>query len=308
MSHRLLSAAIAATTITLSSTSALAWGDEGHKVVATIAYGLLSNSAKSQVDALLSDDPVPAKCGSGSFVADAVWADKLRAKSRQCSSGIKWGRTSSWHFLDIPLAAKAYDHQRDCPKDDCVVAKIAFFRDVLADKAKSKARRRDALKFLIHFVGDLHQPLHTTSAPFNERRAEEAKQEGARRNTCLTKHLAMDRGGNCVDVLDGRRKTELHAFWDTDVVKAISKNIDGAAAVVMKGVTSADVKSMQAGSVVDWTNQAHQLAVKVVYADLPASPMPELKGAYMKSALGPAKLQLRRAGARLAKLIENALK
>ena len=195
MSHRLLSAAIAATAITLSSTSALAWGDEGHKVVATIAYGLLSNSAKSQVDALLADDPVPAKCGSGSFVADAVWADKLRAKSRQCSSGIKWGRTSSWHFLDIPLAAKAYDHQRDCPKDDCVVAKIAYFRDLLADKAKPKARRRDALKFLIHFVGDLHQPLHTTSAPFDEHRAEDAEQEGARRNTCLIKHLAMDRGG-----------------------------------------------------------------------------------------------------------------
>lgn len=308
MAHRLLSAAFAALALSLSSTSALAWGDEGHKVVATIAYGLLSNSTKSKVDALLADDPVPAKCGSGSFVADAVWADKLRAKSRQCSSGIKWGRTSSWHFLDIPLSAKAYDHQRDCPKDDCVVAKIAYFRGLLADKAKSKARRRDALKFLIHFVGDLHQPLHTTSAPFDEHRAEEAEQEGARRNTCLVRHLAMDRGGNCVDVFDGRRKTELHAFWDTDVVKAISKNVDGAAAVAMKGVTAADIKSMQAGTIVDWTNESHQIAVKVVYADLPAGPMPQLKGAYLKSALGAAELQLRRGGVRLAKVIEDALR
>ena len=302
-----LASALGLVCLPLVTTPAFAWGDEGHRAVATIAYSLLSPAAKKEVDALLREDPAPAECGSGSFVDDAVWPDKLRAAPTKCSSGLDWGKTAPWHFVDIPVNAPAYDRARDCPLDDCVVAKIEDFRRVLANNTEPKARRRDALKFLIHFVADLHQPLHTTSAPFNRAKAEYAAEAGARRNVCLVDNLPMDRGGNCVDVREGRRRTELHAFWDTDIVKAMSKDPAVVASIAMQGVGGAQIKAMQAGTIVDWLNEAHRVAVDVVYRELPSGPMPQLSGAYEDEALLPAEVQLRRAGVRLAKVVEDAL-
>jgi hypothetical protein len=295
---------------------AAAWGDEGHEALATIAFGQLSPALQNEVRQILAGDPVAADCGSGSFVPDAVWPDKLRERPAACASQVKWENTSPWHFLDIPVADATYDHQRDCADDTCVVAKIKNFQKLLADKSESAARRRDALKFLIHFVGDLHQPLHTTSAPFDGATAEKAAQMGAKKpNTCLEKNLPMDRGGNCVDVryqagaANGAGKaTVLHSYWDTDVVVAISPDPKIVASKAMSGITPAQIKAMQQGTLEDWTNEGHQIAVKVVYGELPAGTMPQLQGPYTATAVNVALVQIRRGGVRLAKVIEDALK
>lgn len=297
-----------------ASNNVFAWGDEGHEVIATIAFQSLSAPVKHKVKTLLNGDPVSSTCGGGNFVIDAVWPDKLRAKPVQCSSGLQHGNTQPWHFLDIPVTAPGYDHARDCGQDTCVVAKIEEFQKLLADQSRPKEERRDALKFLIHFVGDIHQPLHTTAAPFDLQRAEAAAGLGAGENKCLAKakvdpvSVPHDRGGNCVDVRYKGKATELHAFWDTDVVKAISPAVATVVTKVMQGVTAADIKALQTGSVEDWTNEAHQIAVNVVYGKLPASPMPQLQGAYVNAAKPVTTVQLRRAGARLAGVIEEALK
>lgn len=304
-------------TLSLNLEQAAAWGDEGHMAVATIAFNQLPQSLQAEVRQILAGDTVTAACGKGSFIEDAVWPDKLREKPGQCASTVAWGKTEPWHFLDIPTSASSYEHARDCPNDDCVVAKIKAFQTILADKSETKARRRDALKFLIHFVGDLHQPLHTTSAPFNRLNAEKAATMGAKKgNKCLVNHLPMDRGGNCVDVrykanagAGGEGKaTELHAFWDSDVVVAISSNPAEVADAAIKGMSAADIKAVQQGTVEDWTNEGHQIAVKMVYADLPSGPMPQLGGAYADKAQGIALNQIRRGGLRLAKLLEDTLK
>lgn len=300
-----------------SSSPGWAWGDEGHKAVATIAYGQLAEPLKTEVNKILANDPVSAQCGSGSFVDDAVWADKLRENPAKCASGESWGNTEPWHFLDIPTSAATYDHQRDCAADDCVIAKIKTFQAMVANKSETAARRRDALKFLIHFVGDLHQPLHTTSAPFNKDNAEKAEKLGAKKgNRCLVKSLPMDRGGNCVDVRykanpsgGGEGKvTELHAFWDTDVVTAEGKDPAAVAKKAMEGVSTAEIKAMQQGALEDWTNEGHRIAVQVVYGELPSGPIPQLQGAYSNDADEKALIQIRRGGVRLAKVIEDALK
>ena len=301
----------------LNTGTAWAWGDQGHKAVATIAYSLLSEPLQAAVDKILADDPVTAACGSGSFIEDAVWADKLRQNPGKCASGESWGNTQRWHFLDIPTSAATYEHQRDCGADDCVIGKIRTFQAMVADKSETPARRRDALKFLIHFVGDLHQPLHTTSAPFDRANAEKAEQLGAKKgNTCLVRSLPVDRGGNCVDVRymsnpsgGGEGKaTELHAFWDTDVVSDAGTTPADVAQKAMGGVSAAEIKAMQQGSLEDWTNEGHRIAVQVVYGELPGGAMPQLQGTYSKDAGKAALVQMRRAGVRLAKVVEDALK
>jgi S1/P1 Nuclease len=303
--------------MTLRSEPAAAWGDEGHMAVATIAFRQLTPALQAEVRQILAGDTVGTACGAGSFVEDAVWPDKLRERPAACASTEKWGNTSPWHFLDIPVEDAAYDHQRECANDDCVVAKIKDFQKLLADKTESAPRRRDALKFLVHFVGDLHQPLHTTSAPFNRANAQQAAQMGAKKpNRCLEENLPMDRGGNCVDVRynadpashGSGKATELHAYWDSDVVVAISEDPQVVADKAMQGISPLDIKAMQQGTLEDWTNEGHQVAVKVVYGELPAGPMPQLQGPYTANAVNVARVQIRRGGVRLAKVIEDALK
>src|SRR6266571_869959 len=88
-------------------TLALAWGDKGHKAVAEIAYGLLADDVRDQVDSLLG--------GRDQFIDAAVWADKVRFNRPE---------TQNWHFVDIPIDSNgAYDPSRDCANNDCAVAR-----------------------------------------------------------------------------------------------------------------------------------------------------------------------------------------
>jgi hypothetical protein len=287
-----------------------AWGVEGHEVVATIAYGLLSDRAKAAADSLLADDPVPSHCGAGSFAFAAIWPDRLLEDPKQCASANKWGDTESWHFIAIPLSANAYDPARDCAGEACVTAKIATFAKILGDKKADMSKRRDALKFVIHFVGDLHQPLHTTAGPLDPQRAARAKAAGGKDETnCLKKKYPDDRGGTCIDVrVDGVAGT-LHAFWDDDIVAALSPDADLAADMLISNTPATG--SIAAGSLTDWTNQSHRLAVKVAYGMLPQGPMPELTGgdgSYRAKIEPTAAEQLQAAGIRLAAILEPLLK
>ncbi|MGH9807625.1 MAG: S1/P1 nuclease, partial [Terriglobia bacterium] len=139
--------ALSAVLLCLFGTQALAWGPEGHSVVAEIAQRRLSPHAEKMVKRLL---------GRGhSLAAVASWADDERSKRPE---------TSNWHFVDMPLSATTYDPQRDCKDDpkkgDCVIAELDRLRNDLRC-AKDNDARAEALKFAVHFVGDIHQPLHT---------------------------------------------------------------------------------------------------------------------------------------------------
>jgi len=141
---------------------AAAWGDLGHRVTALIAYRHLLPTARAQLDALLASDGDPLTAPD--FASRATWADKYRNGHRE---------TAAWHFVDIEI-----DHpelQSACngfpvltvdqiasqgPAQDCVVNKIEEFSAELSGLRTPPAERLLALKFLIHFVGDLHQPLH----------------------------------------------------------------------------------------------------------------------------------------------------
>src|SRR5262249_30504658 len=118
----------------------------------------------------------------------STWADYVRLQRRE---------TGPWHYVNIPIrhqlnATEAYDKERDCPLDNCVVAQILKFEAVLKEKTALPVQRLEALKFLVHFIADIHQPLH-----------------------CSDNH---DRGGNDLRYEYSGNPTNLHAVWDTGIL------------------------------------------------------------------------------------------
>ena len=145
---------IAVLLIALIPAQLLAWGPKGHAIVADIAASRLTPTAKQNLQLLL---------GADSLASIASWADSVRKERDE---------SYDWHFVDIPKDAPGFSEERDCfrPQDkhkdaltdhhNCVVDRIEMFQKILGDEKASRADRLEALKWLVHFVGDLHQPLH----------------------------------------------------------------------------------------------------------------------------------------------------
>lgn len=138
-----------------SATMVSGWGGQGHRLVGLVAANHLTPTAKQNVAWLLDGQ---------SLAEVSSWADAQTTDHVQ---------TSYWHYLNIPPDAASYDRDRDCPRQpgtaagaradtwrDCVVDRITYFEQRTADLTLDRADRATALKFLVHFIGDLHQPFH----------------------------------------------------------------------------------------------------------------------------------------------------
>src|SRR5262249_20340476 len=136
------------------------WGCEGHQTVALLAKKHLQPAALKKVDDLLGTKPIDPKlprfCGQTSDVmADvATWADDIRGKRPE---------TAGWHFADIPLSASDNDPSKFCPSSGCVVTAVQNSLGILRSGGSNIREQAEALMFLIHFVGDAHQPLHAAT-------------------------------------------------------------------------------------------------------------------------------------------------
>lgn len=267
--RRLIAIAAIAATVVMPS-AALAWGHEGHEVVALIAASELSPVAKAQVEQLLGGD-------AASAMADvSTWADKIRRDRPE---------TGPWHYVNIEITSAGYDAARDCPNDACVVAQVQRDAAIVGDKTLAHPVRAEALRFLIHFVGDLHQPLHASDN--------------------------HNRGGNEVRVvLNGERKN-LHSVWDTAVVEALGDNPGTVAPALERQITAGEKRQWSRGSVVDWENQSFQIAKTKIYPTLPGTGGTDapviLPPDYTQRQADIARSQLERAGVRLATLLNKVL-
>lgn len=249
----------------LTPLKAQAWGVEGHEVVALMALTDLSPVARAQVTRLL---------GSGAMLAhEANWADEIRDARPQ---------TGSWHYVDIPLQATGYDALRDCARRACVVAQIADQRRILADRKRSDRTRADALRFLIHLAGDVHQPLHAANN--------------------------NDKGGNRVRARLGRQWFNLHRVWDAEVVEALGFDAARVAATLRGSVTPAERKAWQSGTPVQWANEAHGIARDRIYPPLQGRREVRLPRDYAARMAPITRTQLSKAGVRLAWLLNSALR
>ncbi|MBN9589827.1 MAG: S1/P1 nuclease [Alphaproteobacteria bacterium] len=246
---------------------AWAWGVEGHEVVAALAARHLTPKATAQVAALLGGQP------QAVMIADANWADEIRDQRPQ---------TARWHFVNISISARGYDGRHDCAGGNCVVAQIDRDIAVLGNTRLPPARRAEALRFLIHFVADVHQPLHTAD---ND-----------------------DRGGNDIHLRWRGQDMSMHRLWDTEIVEASGHDPIMLAGRIGAGVPPATWRAWQSGTPAAWADQSLHLAQSDVYALTRGRRFFRLDRDYVAREAPVARIQLARAAARLAWLLNRTLK
>jgi hypothetical protein len=249
----------------LAPAPALGWGAEGHEIAAGVALRELTQASRQQVADLLG--------GEAMIVQQSNWADEIKDRRRD---------TARWHFVDIPLHAPDYVAQRDCANDDCVVAQIEADLRVLRNKRLDPRMRAQALMFLIHFVADVHQPLHAEDDD--------------------------DRGGNGVRVQIGRERANLHRVWDADLVEALGFDPDAVAAGIERSITPLQRQAWSRGTPADWANEAHAIARDQIYPPLRGQRELRLPRDYAWREASVARIQLAKAGVRLAWLLNTTLK
>ncbi len=261
-----------------SPAPAWAWGKQGHRIVGHIAESRLTPEARAAVAKLL---------GEGKHLSDddvANWADHIRGE---------FPETFNWHFVDIPVETGDYVRGRDCKYGECVIERIERFKKVLASKTARANDRQRALKFLVHFVGDMHQPLHC---------AERRDSKGV-----------PDQGGNLciVHFQDETNTTNLHKVWDTQIIEHFMGETDplSYAEKLREQITVPKAAAWKAGSVEDWAIESHRLAKSHVYAGVAADGPPTRLGPeYVARGREVTDEQLARAGVRLSEILNESLK
>lgn len=293
---------------------ALAWGELGHRTVATIAMAEVKPETRRAIKKLLRHGAEVATptCPLRTLEDAAVWPDCVRGL------GTRYGYSFPWHFQDISVCGD-FDVTEACPDGNCVTAQIPKQAKILAAKSRPVVERITALAFLAHFVGDVHQPLHVG-------------EKG-------------DRGGNEVPVDFGAMaggKLNLHHVWDTELAE---RALTEPPPVGPASITAADRTAWRKGSVTDWARESWQAAKDVTYGNLrdypdrcllppappPATPLPanspeaavadsvgavaaavagpraKVDEAYVAAAIPVVRTQVERAGVRLAVMLDAAL-
>jgi hypothetical protein len=261
-----------------------AWGGQGHRLVGLIASSRLTPVARQNVAWLLGDQ---------TLAGVSSWADRQVDANAQ---------TFYWHFLNIPPDATGYDRDRDCPRQpgvaagaradrwrDCAVDRILYVEERLADTTLDRADRATALKFLVHFVGDLHQPFHA---------------------------LGVGRGGNDVPVgafgvTDCRYEPgqppvvcNLHMIWDSRLIA--HRGFDEARYLALLEKQAADNQWEAAARVpatpARWAEESFRLANAALVA-----PNTNIDEAYYRAQIPVVDRRLAFAGVRLAVVLNGIL-
>jgi hypothetical protein len=263
--------------LALVPASAYAWGSKGHAVVAEIAERGLSPNVAAQVRSLNFSAPLR---------DIASLPDDWRADE---TKGLRPGDTGALHYSNIPNDQPAFDRARDCKDDQCVVAAIEKFSLVLHDKSQPRDKRREALIYIVHFIGDLHQPMHAA---------------GGQVKDDTTGQMVMDRGGNLVKIRLLGVETNLHSAWDGLLVDWGPRTVDDYADYLLSyEMRGRSVEEIQRGTIVEWFNESHYAAVHDSY-DIGNG---TLGAEYAKKNSGIIYERLLRGGLRLRKVLEDAL-
>lgn len=277
---KLLTKTLALAALLTGAASAQAWGDFGHKVSARIAQSLLKPDAQAQVIAL---------AGSLDLASLANYLDSLRdapEKDRPDSS--------QWHYDKRPLCLPAAVLASYCPDDNCASIQITKHERILMDTTQSAADRLFALQVLVHVVGDIHQPLHSMNY----------------RGT----------GGNNIKVkLAGFPTTlNLHTAWDNALLWRTFKSVDhdAIALALLATPLAANLPSYLAGTPTEWLAESYAIASETAFGRLPKfscglgtklDAITTLNTAYVTKAKQIIPLQLLKAGARIAHVLNRAL-
>jgi hypothetical protein len=243
---------------------ARAWGPVGHRAIGQIASRQLSDEVRREVLDIL---------GGASLAEASTWMDDVRSEPRY-----DW--LEPLHYVNLDPRRGRF---QGCPPRGCIVDALRDARTKVGNHALPRAERREALRILIHLVGDLHQPLHVS-------------------------HRA-DRGGNDVGVDWFGQRSNLHWVWDTGLLRdrgrwqQLADRLEGS---LRDARLAREAASWRRGDVVDWTHESYRLTLEVVYPSAAAGS--KLGRSYVERYAPVAERQLLVAGVRLAAVLDAALR
>jgi hypothetical protein len=266
----------------MSTVGVGAWGAQGHRLVALIATARLTPTAHSNVRWMLEPETL----------ADvSSWADRYWEGNYQ---------TYYWHFLNIPPDATSYDRDRDCPRQprlpdnaaadrwrDCAVDRIEYNAARVADRTLDRADRAVALKFLVHLVGDLHQPFHALGV-----------ERGG--NGILVSAFGSD---NCSQDLAKSVPCNLHGVWDSSLIAHRRFGDRRYLEVLDDEIRRRRLDQRPTGTSAEWAMESQRLAMAAL---LPQHGV--VDDAYYRKALPVVDERLALAGVRLAAILNDRLK
>jgi hypothetical protein len=252
-------------------TPAHAWGKPAHRMVSNLAEAGLRPGARAEAARLLASE------GAVHLADVASWADELRK-----AGGEQARDTRRWHFVNFTGPGCDYQPVRDCPDGDCVVAALDRQLALLADRGRSDAERAEALKWLVHLAGDLHQPLHATPRAL--------------------------RGGLDFQLQWRGKGSNLHSTWDTLVLDRALEATGLDEAGYLRRLEARPLPPPAAtrhtdGSALDWAQESCRL----IADEALVPPRHAIGDDYLDAQRPRLDQQLRLAGARLAGMLNFAL-
>lgn len=287
--HRRLRAAFVLCTAVLTATwgtPAAAYWDYGHQTVARIAEANVRPTTRRAIRALLARADLlgTPECRARTMADASLWADCIKPL-KDAAGQPRFGHAFAWHYQNVSIC-RPFDLTEPCKDGNCVSAQITRDVAILKNRHAPRKDRVQALVFLIHFVGDLHQPLH-------------AGDKG-------------DKGGNDLKAVYGDyapARLNLHSIWDGYLAeRALTSG-----ASLIRRYRAAMRARIAVGTVTDWSRESWQVAHDATYGSVmpdPCAPAPArvtLDEATIRTLLPVARLEVMRGGLRLAKMLDQAL-
>ena len=269
------------------ATPAQAYWEYGHETVAAIAEANVRPATRVAIRRLLAQQALLAtpECPAGTIEQASVWADCVKPL-KDAAGKSRFGYAYSWHYQNVNVCA-AFDLGPPCKDGNCVSAQIDRQAALLKDRRTPAADRVRALAFLVHFVGDLHQPLHAGDK--------------------------ADKGGNDVRVSYGiyaPDRLNLHSVWDG----LLAERAISSPPPLVKRYPAAERQRLAAGSVTDWSRESWQVSRDVAYAAalggdacVPTPARAQLDDATIARLVPAARAEVTKGGLRLARMLDEAL-
>jgi hypothetical protein len=250
--------------VCISTLILISWGFTGHRTVALIAERHLTLQAKTAVADLL---------GSESIADVSTWADQVRNKP-------EYKNTAGWHFLNLPLGLNLTDFEKQVKSQDKESVYTALIKQQLVLKSTSSTReqRIEALKYIVHFVGDAHQPMHISRSE--------------------------DKGGNTIQLQYEGKGTNLHSLWDSKLLDKQGMS-DTQMSTELDKATPAQIKQWQSENILYWIYESYQISSQL-YSEVKSGS--KLDDTYYQKHIGTVNERIEKAAIRLAGVLNEAFK